>query len=108
MGPTDKTKDLEITMSHVKIKCGSDLKLLGLTINQNLDFSTHVSEATSRKESGCYRKTTQYIFCQSQTYYIQVCHTASADVLSYRLAFLSLFGQQETRASPRKSLGSNV
>ena len=41
------------------------------------------------------------------TYYIQVCHTASADVLSYRLEFLSLFGQQETGANPRKSLESN-
>ena len=33
MGPKDKTKDLEITMSNVKIKCGSNLRLLGLTID---------------------------------------------------------------------------
>ena len=50
MGPKGKTKDLEITMSNVRIKCGSDLKLLGLTIHvdQNLDFSKHVSEVCKR------------------------------------------------------------
>lgn len=47
-GPEDKTKDLEITMSNVKIKCGSDLRLLGLTIDQHLDFSKHVSEVCKR------------------------------------------------------------
>ena len=46
--PKDKTKDLEITMSNVKIKFGSDLRLLGLTIDQNLDFSKHVSEVCKR------------------------------------------------------------
>ena len=35
-------------MSNVKIKCGSDLRLLGLTIDQNLDFSKHVSEVCKR------------------------------------------------------------
>ena len=44
MGPKDKTKDLGITMSNVKIKCDSDLKLLGLTTDQKLDFSKQVSE----------------------------------------------------------------
>ena len=32
----------------------------------------------------------------------------SADVLTYRLEFLSLFGQQKTGANPRKSLKSNL
>ena len=45
IGPKDKIEDLEITMSkYVKIKCSSDLRLLGLTTDQNLDFSKHVSE----------------------------------------------------------------
>ena len=35
-------------MSNVKIKCGSDLRLLGLKIDQNLDFSKHVSEVCKR------------------------------------------------------------
>ena len=48
MGPKGETKDLEITMSNVKIKCGSDLSLLGLTIDQNLDFRKHVSEVCKR------------------------------------------------------------
>ena len=48
MGPKGKTKDLEITMANVKIKCGSDISLLGLTIDQNLDFSKHVSEVCKR------------------------------------------------------------
>lgn len=43
-GPKGKTKDLEITMSNVKIKSGSDLSLLGLTMDQNLDFSKHVTK----------------------------------------------------------------
>ena len=47
IGPKGKTKDLEI-MSNVKIKCGSDLSLLGLTIDQNLDFSKLVSEVCKR------------------------------------------------------------
>ena len=40
--------------------------------------------------------------------YKSAMHTASADVLPYRLEFLSLFGQQETGANPRKSLESNL
>ena len=48
MGPKGKTKDLEITMANVKIKCGSDISLLGLTIDQNLDFSKHASEECKR------------------------------------------------------------
>ena len=48
MGPKGKTKDLEITMANVKIKCGSDISLLGLTIDQKLDFSKHVSEVCKR------------------------------------------------------------
>ena len=51
MGPKGETKDLEITMSNVKIKCGSDLSLLVLTIDQNLDFSKHVSEVCKRAGS---------------------------------------------------------
>ena len=42
------SKDLEITMSNVKIKCSSDLRLLGLTADQNLDFSKHVCEVCKR------------------------------------------------------------
>ena len=42
-GPKGKTKDLEITMSNVKIKSGSDLSLLGLTMDQNL-VSKHVTK----------------------------------------------------------------
>ena len=48
IGPKDKTKDLEITMSNVKIKCSSDLRLLALTIDQNLDVSKHVGELCKR------------------------------------------------------------
>ena len=48
LGPKNKAKDLEITMSNVKIRCGSELKLLGLIIDQNLDFSKHVSELCKR------------------------------------------------------------
>ena len=40
--------NLEITMTNIKIKCGSDLRLLGLIIDQNLDFSNHVSEVCKR------------------------------------------------------------
>ena len=39
---------MEITISNVKIKCGSDLRLLGLTIDINLDFSKHVCEVCKR------------------------------------------------------------
>ena len=46
--PKDKTEDFEITMSNVKLRCGSDLRLLGLTIDQNLDFSKYVSEVCKR------------------------------------------------------------
>ena len=83
---------------------------MGLTIDKNLDFSKHVSEVCkrSRKESGFYKKTMYHTFCQSQTYYIQVCRTETADVLSYRLEFLSLFRQQETGVNPRKSFESNL
>ena len=48
MGPKDKTKDLEI-MSNVKIKCGSDLRLLGLTTDQNLDFNMSVKYANEQE-----------------------------------------------------------
>ena len=49
IGSKDKTEDLEITMSNVKIKCSGDLRLLGLiTIVQNLDFSKHVCDVCKR------------------------------------------------------------
>lgn len=38
MGPKGKTKDLQITMSNVKLNNDSDLRLLGLTIGQNPRF----------------------------------------------------------------------
>lgn len=112
MGPKDKTKDLEITISNVKSVVLSDLRLLGLTIDQNLDFSKHVSEVckrAGRKVDVPTRLRNMLSARAKLNYYIKVCrHTASADVLSYRLEFLSLFGQQETGANVRKSLESNL
>ena len=38
-------------MSDVKIKCSSDLRLLGPTIDRNLDFSKHICEVCKRAGS---------------------------------------------------------
>ena len=38
MGPKDKTKDLGDNNAKCKIKCGSDLRLLGLTIEPKPGF----------------------------------------------------------------------
>ena len=67
IGPKDKTEDLEITMSNVKITCGSDLRLLGLTIDQNLDFSKHVSEVCKRagKKTSILPTRAKLITCKS-------------------------------------------
>ena len=51
MGPKGETKDLEITMSNVKIKCGSDLLLLGLTIDKTW-ISVNMSVKYANEQEG--------------------------------------------------------
>ena len=49
-GPKGKlnVKDIKITMSNTKVKSGSEMRLLGLTIDANLNFSSHISDRCKR------------------------------------------------------------
>ena len=51
MGLEDKTKYLEITMSNVKIKCGSDLSLLGLQYTK-IEISGNMSVKYANEQKG--------------------------------------------------------
>ena len=117
IGPKDKTEDSEITMSNVKIKCGSDLRLLGLKIDQNLDFSKYIGEECkpAGRKVGVITRLRNILLTRAKliTYKSAIlpqnCNsTATPDVLSYCLELLSIFGQQETGANLRKRPESNL
>ena len=72
-----------------EIKCGSDISLLGLTIDQNLDFGKHVSEVCKRAGRKVAVLTRLRKILSTRAKLItNNCHTASAKVLPY----ISLLG----------------
>ena len=50
LGPKNITKDMQFVMSNTEIKQDTELKLLGLTIDDNLNFTNHVG-AVCKKAS---------------------------------------------------------
>ena len=62
MGPKDKTKDLEITISNVKSVVLSDLRLLGLTMT-NTWISVNMSVKYANEQEGKWMFQQDYVTC---------------------------------------------
>ena len=48
LGPKGNVKDYNITMPSTNVESGSEMRLLGLTINANLNISSHISDICKR------------------------------------------------------------
>ena len=48
LGPKGNVKDINIMMSNTEEKSGSGMRLLGLTVDANLNFSSHISDICKR------------------------------------------------------------
>ena len=48
LGPKGNVKDTNIMMSNIEVKSGSEMRLLRLTIDANLNFNSHISDICKR------------------------------------------------------------
>ena len=67
-GPSEQRKDtdMKITLSNTCVKRGSEMRLLGVTIDEKLNFGTHISEVckTAARKSWCPNAPTEHVVNQ--------------------------------------------
>ena len=93
LGQRNAHKDLHIVINDTVIDQKSEMTLLGVTLDDQLSFSNHVSNVCRKSscQTGVLLRLRNLIPTSANITHCQVCYTTSSHILSDCLAFLSLF-----------------
>ena len=88
-GPKSTKRDIDIVITDTLVESYSVLKLLGVSIDDQVNFKNHISEVTKRasKQVGVLVRLRNMI---PRIAKLQICNITIADLLPFGLAFLFL------------------
>ena len=103
LGPRNCPRDLHIVINDTVIEQKSEITLLGVTLDDQLSLSSHVSNVCRKAscQTGVLLRLRNLIPTSAKLHIVK--HTTSSHILSDCLAFLSFFWCQKTRTNSRTS-----
>ena len=106
LGPRNCQKDLQIVIDDAEIDQKSEITLLGVTLDDQLTYSSHMSKVCRKAscQTGVLLRLRNLIPTSRKITHRQICHNTSPYILSDCLAFLSCLRYQKTGVNPRKSV----